>query len=338
MSAADDHNEVLAAEFVLGTLDAGGRANVRMQMAIDPDLVASVARWERQLGELYVLVDPVEPSPHNWEWIKARIAGVSSTASIWMPSLTESSAAAPKPRKAAAAAIGTNLTAANTNTGTRTRAAANTAETDLTSALLELAKPSPVLASRTAEGRAKGSRGWRWAALLSCALALALVALMAARELRPELLPSALRPTPVVVEKPVEVIREVVREVPSQRFAEFVAVFQNGGTPSFLLSVDLARRAVSIRRLRAAPGPGRSYQVWVTTPDRPQPRSLGVLGGEPFTVLRLPEDYDAPAIAHATFGISLEQDGGAASGQPTGQLLKADLVQTIPAAFPTVAP
>jgi anti-sigma-K factor RskA len=99
MSAIDDHKDGLAAEFVLGTLDAVGRANARMMMAIDPAFAARIAQWERHLGELHALVDPVDPSPHNWEWIKARIAAVRPTPQMWMPTLNEASAASAQPRK-----------------------------------------------------------------------------------------------------------------------------------------------------------------------------------------------------------------------------------------------
>lgn len=315
MTATDDDKDVLAAEFVLGTLDAGGRANVRMLMAIDPDFVATVGQWEQRLGELHRLVDPADPSPHNWEWIKARIAAVRPTAPLWMPSVTEASAASPRPRKPR--------------------------ESDVTAALLDLARPpqESVRAQRAAAALAPRLRLWQRLAAVSALLALLVLAGTLVRELLPHWLPSALQPTPTIVEKPVEVLREVVREVPSQRFAEYVAVFTDEiGTPAFLLSVDLSRRAVSVRRLRPQAPAGKAYELWITTAEGQGPRPLGVLGSEPFTVLKLPQGLDSPAVANATFGISEESNGGAPSGKPSGALSTAKLVQTIPAAFPNVAP
>ena len=69
----DDDKDVLAAEFVLGTLDADDRANVQMLLAIDPGFAAIISKWERRLGELQHLVDPVEPPSASWEWIQARV-------------------------------------------------------------------------------------------------------------------------------------------------------------------------------------------------------------------------------------------------------------------------
>ncbi|MCC7347136.1 MAG: anti-sigma factor, partial [Variibacter sp.] len=40
--AGDDDKDVLAAEYVLGTLDADDRANAQMLMAIDPAFAASI--------------------------------------------------------------------------------------------------------------------------------------------------------------------------------------------------------------------------------------------------------------------------------------------------------
>lgn len=318
MSEAEQEKQVLAAEYVLGTLDNGGRANARMLMAIDPDFVESVERWERRLGELHALIEPVEPSPQNWEWIKARIAIVEPRSQIWLPSLTE--AAAPL---RAAKSLPPPLSPS--------QPASDPGEKDGATASRKAALPMPAPRKSTSR-RSPGGL-----ALLSLALALAVILLAALREFRPDILPQALRPTPLIVEKPVEVIRQVVREVPSQRFAEFVATFQEGAAPAFLLSVDSARGLVSVRRLGARAA-AESHQLWIMTSKEPQPRSLGLLDGETFTVLREPPGYDPPLIAHATFGISVEPAGGSPSGQPTGKLLTAKLVQTIPGAFPAVAP
>jgi anti-sigma-K factor RskA len=313
MSEADDNKEVLAAEYVLGTLDADDRANARMLMAIDPEFAGNVALWERRFGELYALIDPVEPSPHNWDWIKARIAPIRPSGRIWMPSLNEAAAPA--------------------------RASAAEANAVLREPAKPTAKaPSTPPATREPAAKTSSSAGWRGLALLSLLAAFALAALGGLREMRPDLLPPALQPTPVIVEKPVEVLREVVREVPSQRFAEYVAVFQEGGAPSFLLSVDLARRLISVRRVAEKPAQGGAHQLWIMSPGEPAPRSLGLLDEATFTARPLPNGFDAPAIASATFGISLEPAGGSPSGAPTGALSRAQLLQTIPSAFPAVAP
>ena len=72
--AESDDQELLAAEYVLGTLDAEERARARALVTMDPGFAAVVRAWERRLGELNVLVAAVEPPPEIWERIKAGIA------------------------------------------------------------------------------------------------------------------------------------------------------------------------------------------------------------------------------------------------------------------------
>src|SRR5215204_5844637 len=93
----DEDKEVLAAEYVLGTLDAAGRANVAMRMVMDPEFVACVHAWERRLGELGTLVAPVEPPKETWEWIKARVATIKPSGEMWLPDPNAPAAAAPEP-------------------------------------------------------------------------------------------------------------------------------------------------------------------------------------------------------------------------------------------------
>jgi anti-sigma-K factor RskA len=153
---------------------------------------------------------------------------------------------------------------------------------------------------------------------------------------RPDLLPQPLRPTPIIVEKPVEVVRTV--EVPSARMAEFVAVFQkDDASPAFLLSVDADKRTLSVRKVGAPQETNKSYQVWIVPPGASTPSSLGLVQGEDFMVRR-DMSYDAPTLMRATFGISLEPAGGSPTGTPTGPVMHGKLVQTTPASFPQGTP
>jgi len=70
----DLDREGFAAEYALGTLDSDERAQADALLLVDPEFTAEVRRWERRLGELNVLVAPVEPQDALWERIKARIA------------------------------------------------------------------------------------------------------------------------------------------------------------------------------------------------------------------------------------------------------------------------
>ena len=70
----DQDKDVLAAEYVLGTLGRDERAEAQALIAIDPAFAEVVRGWERRLGELSAMVDPVEPPADMWDRIKAGIA------------------------------------------------------------------------------------------------------------------------------------------------------------------------------------------------------------------------------------------------------------------------
>jgi anti-sigma-K factor RskA len=71
MAYTEDHI-ALAAEYALGTLDAGERAQVETMMSGDKDFTALVEAWERKLGVLNQMVGAVEPRAELWD--KIRIA------------------------------------------------------------------------------------------------------------------------------------------------------------------------------------------------------------------------------------------------------------------------
>jgi len=72
MAYSEDHI-ALAAEYALGTLDAGERVQAETMMAVDPEFTALVEAWERKLGPLNQMVGSVEPRPELWEKIRAAV-------------------------------------------------------------------------------------------------------------------------------------------------------------------------------------------------------------------------------------------------------------------------
>ena len=178
-------------------------------------------------------------------------------------------------------------------------------------------------------------RRWRGLTVMSGALAACVIGFVAAREYRPDALPPDWRPkqqvVEKVVEKPVEVVREVVREVPAARPAQFVAVFQKDEqSPAFLMSVDTDKRTVTVRQVAAERLADKSYQLWIATAPGVAPQSLGVLGTDDYTVQATLAAYDPAVVNNATFGISLEPLGGSPTGQPTGPVIHAKLLQVTP--------
>jgi len=69
-----EDREVMAAEYVLGTLDMNERAQAEALLVSDREFAARVRYWENYLGALMASVEPVEPRRDLFPLIKARIA------------------------------------------------------------------------------------------------------------------------------------------------------------------------------------------------------------------------------------------------------------------------
>jgi anti-sigma-K factor RskA len=114
--------------------------------------------------------------------------------------------------------------------------------------------------------------------------------------------------------------REFVR-VPQER--TLIAVLQKDAqSPAFLVSVDLDKRLMTIRPVSAEPQRGKSYELWLVNEELKTPRSLGIVGDKPFTVVQ-PQlaGYSPKVIEQATLAVSLEPEGGSPTGAPTGPVL-----------------
>ncbi len=74
MEPEEQTRDLLAGEYVLGTLTADERADVERRLQVDSSLRAAVQAWEKRLGPLVALAPPVEPSPDLWLRIERTIA------------------------------------------------------------------------------------------------------------------------------------------------------------------------------------------------------------------------------------------------------------------------
>ena len=110
----------------------------------------------------------------------------------------------------------------------------------------------------------------------------------------------------------------------------FVAVFQKDNTsPAFVLAVDLATRTLSVRRVAAELPAGKSYQLWIAAdPLGPGMHSLGLVNAA--GVQQAIAKIDPAVVEKATFGVSLEPEGGSPTGQPTGPAFVAKLIPIAP--------
>ena len=191
--------------------------------------------------------------------------------------------------------------------------------------------PAPIIHERGAAGAdviqlSRRVSRWRSATVLMGALAACLVAFIVLGETNPDMLPLQLRPKPKVIQ--VTNTIEVTAPAP----AEFVAVLQKDTfSPAFLLTLDLAKRTVTVRAVGAEHQAGKSYELWLVSEKYATPQSLGLIGDQQFTVRKALEKYDAATVNRATYAVSLEPEGGSKTGVPTGPVLyTGKLVQATP--------
>ncbi|MBS0528819.1 MAG: anti-sigma factor [Proteobacteria bacterium] len=159
MAYSEDHI-ALAAEYVLGTLDADERAQVEAMISVDGDFKALVDAWDRKLAVLNQMVGSVEPRGEVWDKIRAAI-GLEPQLPLVLP---ETASAPPIAPVDAPAAVADDKIPDKTNV---------------------------VAFSREV-------RRWRGIARVASALAAALVALLAIQLVRPDWLPEGLRQKPRV--------------------------------------------------------------------------------------------------------------------------------------------
>lgn len=176
------------------------------------------------------------------------------------------------------------------------------------------AKITPVVAT--------DARRWKRLAGLSTALAACMAAFIAVQAFKPDMLPERMRPQGKT---------EVV-QAPQQ--AQFVAVLQrDGGSPAFVMTIDLATKSYTVRKAGSDAPAGRSYELWMVSDRFPQPRSLGVIGTTDFTTRPALTSMDNATIHSAIYAVTVEPEGGSPSGAPTSApIFAGKLLETVPAA------
>ena len=76
--SAPDESELLAAEYVLGTLDAAERSEVSRRLATDPELAQALASWQVMLSPLSEATPEVAPPAGLYRAIEIRLFGARS--------------------------------------------------------------------------------------------------------------------------------------------------------------------------------------------------------------------------------------------------------------------
>lgn len=122
-------------------------------------------------------------------------------------------------------------------------------------------------------------------------------------------------------------IREAQR--PPSLPRTFVAVMQkDDASPSFLVTVDIETRMLTVRPVAASSQPDRSYQLWMAHASFEGVRSLGLVSDRDLSPRPVLVQFDRSVIENATFAVSLEPAGGSPIDKPTGPVLfHAKLIQ-----------
>ncbi|WP_432698361.1 anti-sigma factor [Marinobacterium sp. YM272] len=240
-----DDLDMLAAEFVLGTLEADERDTVVQRRRREPELEQLIQYWEQRLAPLGNEIGDIKPSPDLFARIEQRLDELEA-AQHW-PGET-----------------GGDLT--------QLRA----------------------LKTRV--------RRWQWSTGIATAASLLLCVLL------------------------------LTRPDPKPAPESFVAVFQHDDQqPAFMLRVDLQNRSLTVSPVTAEAKPGKSYQLWIKAdPLGPTPRSVGVLNANMELESASLREYEPALLKQATFGISVEPEGGSPTGQPTGPAIHGYLYPAIP--------
>ncbi len=336
---ANDDQDALAAEYVLGTLSADERDQAESLLTADQGFAAIVRQWERRLGELNVMVEAVEPPPEIWGKIKTEIGGPAPL-NVQGEKADRDSEVALSPLD-----LGIGAPPAATKIAAETEAEEPSPVAALASSLLppeeasEFRTPTDKAAERPAPrveptiersgdviylaGRVKR---WRNLTMAVAALAALLALYVAVSAFAPGLLPPGMQPSSQVA----------AGSQGKPQGNRFVAVLQQEPTaPAFLLTVDAQTRTLTVRRVSATPEAGRSYELWLISKRFPTPRSLGIVGGDEFTQRPLPGSFDVATLRSASYAVSLEPAGGSPSGVPTGPVLfTGKLVDALPGSAP----
>ncbi|MCK1295435.1 anti-sigma factor [Bradyrhizobium sp. 30] len=345
MAYTEDHI-ALAAEYALGTLDAGERAQVETMMAVDKAFADVVQAWAFRLGVLNQMVGSIEPRPIVWENIRSELARTGFAQDP--PALPDAAPPPPVPEYSSPETVAPQVPSENMPPAPQPpeaeQPAAARLETDAIPDVVPIfmpqvhapdpevarAPPPPVADNSNVirlEGRVKR---WRTIASAVGALAAALLVTLSLQIFLPDALPGGLRPAPRIQTV------EVKTPAPLPASSQYVALLQGqGGGPAFILTIDGATKNFTVRKVGATPEPGKSFELWLISDKLPRPRSLGVIGAGDFTARPVLGSYDADVVNGATYAVTLEQAGGSPNGQPTSApVFSGKLIETVPPSQP----
>lgn len=337
MAYSEDHI-ALAAEYALGTLDAGERAQVETMMAVDPEFAAIVQAWEFRLGGLNQMVGAIEPRPIVWENIRREIARTASSQDS--PEAPPVLSDVPLPESSSPEPSSQEPPAPDGQQPPPSESSSDAIPIFPPQFVPQTHAPDPRVAPVTQvpvvddtnviylEGRVKR---WRTIASAVGALAAALLVTLSLQIFLPDALPGALRPAPRI-----QTVEVKAPAAPLSSPAQYVALLQGQSDgPAFILTIDGATKNFTVRKVSATPEPDKSFELWLISDKLPRPRSLGVIGAGDFTARPVLAGYDADLVNGATYAVTVEPPGGSPNGQPTSApVFSGKLIETVPPSQP----
>ena len=336
----DDDHDALAAEYVLGTLSAEEREQAEALLARDAGFAETVRQWEHRLGELNVMVEAVEPPPDLWERIKTGIDGAAERRSQAASEAVELAGLQAEPADASTSVASPPIDASaepsfhtvpdllsdraqssedSNAAGLATTLLPSDSAAERDDRLPRSTAPQTTTATETAPPDQNAGH-WRGLAIGASVISALLAAYIAITHLAPGL---------ISLGRPAQMTTGALKPA---AVPQLVAVLQQEPTaPAFLVMLDPQRRTITIRRLTAAPDSGRSYELWLNSNKLPNPASLGPVGNSEVTTRSLPQNIDVETMRSATYSVSLEPEGGSATGAPTGPtLFKGRMIDAAP--------
>jgi anti-sigma-K factor RskA len=109
---------------------------------------------------------------------------------------------------------------------------------------------------------------------------------------------------------------------------ELVASLSAADSEAAFLAVKAADGSVRVTRTGIEPPSGRSHELWVIVADR-DPISLGLVTPQGTTSTVLPADIARMPDDALTLAVTLEPEGGAPQGKPTGPVVAAGQLKKI---------
>ncbi len=324
----DEDRNALAAEYVLGTLSLEERGQVEALLLIDTAFAELVHQWERRLGELNVMVESVEPPADLWKKIEPDIGTVPASDKVPLAPIGPTPLTKPEATAQGQTGVQESTLLDALASKLLPPEAAGDLKTETKSASRWFSTPSlsPAIERGTdAFYLARRVRLWRVTALTAGVLALVLAAFIALSQVAPGLLST------IGLAMPSLFAASPAAEPPA---SQLVAVLQREPTsPAFLLTVDPAKRTLTVRRLLPKAGADHSYELWIIPQGSSQRRSLGIVGDEEFT--QRPANFDPGVMLTAGYEISYEPAGGSTKGAPSGPILfTGKMVRAVPAPQP----